>query len=230
MPKFCPECGKPISEKVKFCPECGSNIDSYKSNSEKRFTPAIIDNPPDDIKYKDGFTRISGIANNVKNMHSTSGSVHTDYQGRTYGSINTSHWTDFRVNNRACWCDGTPSINNGDRVTVAGEGEGELRVWVWYNKTTNLIHTLDLTKYKIGNFLLVFIGALGPLFVILAFIMSALNKGYQYAFKDILQNIPGYIFLLIMVAVWCWFWWGWLNRNCCNTMRACEKLNEIIRE
>jgi uncharacterized membrane protein YvbJ len=28
MPKFCPNCGESISDKVKFCPECGVVIDS----------------------------------------------------------------------------------------------------------------------------------------------------------------------------------------------------------
>lgn len=29
MPKFCPECGENISDKIKFCPSCGANINSY---------------------------------------------------------------------------------------------------------------------------------------------------------------------------------------------------------
>src|SRR5208337_4944295 len=33
MPKFCPNCGIEISDKVKFCPECGTDIGSFNLKS-----------------------------------------------------------------------------------------------------------------------------------------------------------------------------------------------------
>ena len=55
MPKFCPNCGESISDKVKFCPECGVVIDSLiQKNGQSQ---VIEDNTPktepDDKKIKD---------------------------------------------------------------------------------------------------------------------------------------------------------------------------------
>lgn len=40
MPKFCPECGKRISDELNYCPECGIHIDSIvKRDREDKKTP-----------------------------------------------------------------------------------------------------------------------------------------------------------------------------------------------
>jgi hypothetical protein len=47
MSKFCPNCGKEISDKVKFCPECGSNFDSF---SVKKDEKSIVEESKQEIK------------------------------------------------------------------------------------------------------------------------------------------------------------------------------------
>ena len=50
MPKFCPNCGSEISDKVKFCPECGSDFDSF---SVKKDEKPIVEETKKDIKIED---------------------------------------------------------------------------------------------------------------------------------------------------------------------------------
>ena len=38
MPKFCPNCGIEISDKVKFCPKCGADIDSFSVKKNEKLT------------------------------------------------------------------------------------------------------------------------------------------------------------------------------------------------
>lgn len=89
--------------------------------------------------------KISGVINTSRILSSTSGSVNTshDYDGRATveGSVRTRHWTTFRVNDTPCRYNGTPSLKDGDRVTVVGKGEGEINVWILYNETTKLRYT-----------------------------------------------------------------------------------------
>jgi len=39
MPKFCPNCGREISDKVKFCTECGVEIESFSIKKDSPFLP-----------------------------------------------------------------------------------------------------------------------------------------------------------------------------------------------
>jgi len=46
MPKFCPNCGEEISDKVKFCSSCGADIDSFSvKKSEKSIEKSIVEEP-----------------------------------------------------------------------------------------------------------------------------------------------------------------------------------------
>jgi len=36
MPKFCPNCGEEISDKVKFCPKCGADINSFSVKKDEK--------------------------------------------------------------------------------------------------------------------------------------------------------------------------------------------------
>jgi archaeal flagellin FlaB len=47
MPKFCPNCGEEISEKVKFCPKCGVDIDSFSVKKEEK---SNVEEPKKEIK------------------------------------------------------------------------------------------------------------------------------------------------------------------------------------
>jgi hypothetical protein len=50
MPKFCPNCGSEISEKVNFCPECGSDIETF---SVKKSDKPIVEETKKEIKIED---------------------------------------------------------------------------------------------------------------------------------------------------------------------------------
>jgi len=50
MTKFCPNCGKEISDKVKFCPDCGSNFDSFSIEKNEK---SIVVESKKDIKIED---------------------------------------------------------------------------------------------------------------------------------------------------------------------------------
>lgn len=73
MPKFCPNCGEEISEKVKFCPKCGADIDSF---SVKKDEKSIVEEPKQEIKIEDAQkieeTKIEnkklGTTYNIKNL------------------------------------------------------------------------------------------------------------------------------------------------------------------
>jgi len=55
MPKFCPNCGEEISDKVKFCPKCGADIDSFSVKKDEKST---IEETKKAIKIED--TKIEG--------------------------------------------------------------------------------------------------------------------------------------------------------------------------
>jgi len=46
MPKFCPNCGKEITDKVKFCPECGADVGSFLKRPDGN---TRIDNPGPEV-------------------------------------------------------------------------------------------------------------------------------------------------------------------------------------
>jgi len=50
MPKFCPNCGNEISDKVKFCQSCGADIDTY---SVKKNEKSIVEETEKDVKIED---------------------------------------------------------------------------------------------------------------------------------------------------------------------------------
>jgi len=50
MPKFCPNCGDEISDKVKFCQSCGADIDSF---SVKKIEKSIVEETKKDDKIED---------------------------------------------------------------------------------------------------------------------------------------------------------------------------------
>jgi len=73
MPKFCPNCGEEISDKVKFCPKCGSDIDSF---SVKKDEKSIVEETKQEIKIE-GTQKIEetkienkkiGTTYNIKNL------------------------------------------------------------------------------------------------------------------------------------------------------------------
>jgi hypothetical protein len=82
------------------------------------------------------FERLSGKVSNLKNICRPSGSV---FQGDV--SVGKQQWMTFHVNDYPCRYLGTPDISDGDRVTVVGDGMGELDVIALRNDTTGLTYT-----------------------------------------------------------------------------------------
>jgi hypothetical protein len=73
MPKFCPNCGEEISDKVKFCPKCGADIDSFSVKKDERST---VEESKKDIKIEgaqkiedsDTENKKTGTTYNIKNL------------------------------------------------------------------------------------------------------------------------------------------------------------------
>jgi hypothetical protein len=109
--------------------------------------------------------KISGVIDFTTNMSSTTGQINTDINtGHVYGSIQTGHWINFRVNNRPCKWEGVININNGDQVTVVGKKKAELEVLVLANETTNITYTqndksglLKLYRIYLGTMAVIFL-------------------------------------------------------------------------
>lgn len=161
MPKYCPECGKPLLGKAKFCSNCGADLESlFKTNLEKSQpnyyknelekttdTPNMDFSTIQNKKLPWGLKKVEGNVSNLSKYHSTSGSVRTNsFNGLVSGYVRTNHWTTFRVNNCPCWWPGTLDISEGDIVSIAGEGSGEILVWALHNQTTNLVYWPRLSK------------------------------------------------------------------------------------
>ena len=148
-------------------------------------------------------TKLSGIINNINRTSSTHGSVSTQNNGNVSGSIQTTHTTSFRVDNRPCSWQGTLNISNGDSVTVMGEGSGELNVYVLYNRTTNLIYWTNdpgasaVYIYAIIGVFLLFgcISALSfqlPSFSGIMLLISLFFFGYAWHLNEIRKKIERY--------------------------------------
>lgn len=54
MPKFCPNCGMEISERVKFCPSCGADINSF--NVITPASPNVVKSATNVQKVDSNFT------------------------------------------------------------------------------------------------------------------------------------------------------------------------------
>jgi hypothetical protein len=159
MPKFCPNCGKDITDKVKFCPECGVDINSYSLSTEPVNIPVQSnlesgDRSPREVQ---GGKKMIGVVSNVNVFSSVHGSITTNYNsGGPSGHISTNIVTTFRVNNYPCRWDGSLNISEGDLVTVAGVGSGELTVYALHNKSTSIIYSTrgPETWRQVGAFLM----------------------------------------------------------------------------
>ena len=73
MPKFCPECGENISDKIKFCPSCGANINSYIAtidDNKNKQTPLVntVENFPSDSSVE---SIVSNRENEIRNKNTT---------------------------------------------------------------------------------------------------------------------------------------------------------------
>jgi zinc-ribbon domain len=68
MPKFCPNCGERILDKVKFCPECGVDIDSFIKKSDE---PSISEEKAKEIQ--NGKVKIENTKNKELPLENNTG-------------------------------------------------------------------------------------------------------------------------------------------------------------
>jgi hypothetical protein len=200
MPKFCPECGKPITENVKFCPECGLNISSFNLISGEKITPEISRlKPAENIQISSGdLVKISGIVNNINKTSTISGFVTTEFDGFVHGRVDTTHKISFRINNIQCWYNKQPfNINNGDYVTALGRQSGELHILALNNRTTNMVYW-----EKAPNDLLIYAGA-GIALIFLALVAFPITFSRDFGIINLSGKILSLIFALIScLGVW----------------------------
>jgi hypothetical protein len=83
-------------------------------------------------------------------------------------SLGPQEWTSFCIGDRACRYPGSPDLSNGDRVTVVGDGTGELDVLVLQNETTGSLYSRHegeghLLPLVIGGCILIGVGV--PVFL-----------------------------------------------------------------
>ncbi len=81
------------------------------------------------------FTLLSGEVSQLNQLSSTTGSIN-----KGSGTIRTAHHLTFRLGNKPVRYSGTPSINDGDIVTVMGEDKGEFEAYVLRNESTGIIY------------------------------------------------------------------------------------------
>ncbi|HEX3001369.1 MAG TPA: hypothetical protein VHN82_03210 [Methanoregula sp.] len=152
-----------------------------------------------------GFERLSGKISDLKSIDRTSGSV---FRGDL--SFGNQQWMTFHVNDRPCRYQGTPDISNGDRVTVVGDGTGELDIIALRNDTTGLLYTTCedealLVLVVTGGCVLM--GLSIPL--ILGFMMGS------FRWTGIFYSLPWLLF------------WTWIAWHCYLPL---QKRNRAIRQ
>lgn len=83
------------------------------------------------------YSTLTGEVSHLSKTSTTSGSTN-----RHGGSVNTTHTLSFRVNGKPVIYTGTPSIDNGDEVTVVGDAKGgEFKALAVRNETTNVLYS-----------------------------------------------------------------------------------------
>ena len=157
MTRTCPTCGHENTDSMKFCSACGYNLTLFYENTGSRFAPAA--NSPAQGGSSGGNLfggrKISGIASHVNTLSSVQGSI-SSYSGQTSGYISTGYVTRFRINNSPCIWEGSLNISDGDQVTAAGTGSGELVVYAIDNMSTGMRYTTPgpSTWRQVGLFIM----------------------------------------------------------------------------
>ena len=164
--------------------------------------------PKNSLININGFTKISGVITNINVMSSVNGSITTRYEGYVNGSIDTTHRISFRVNNTPCWYDRQPlNINEGDFVTVVGEGSGELHVYALNNRTTNVIY------WEYGPHIAkVYIFTITGVFFLWMFISAVASSMNQYMMEP-LYWVGALVFLILPLSCFGVAWYFMMGRK-----------------
>jgi hypothetical protein len=135
--------------------------------------------------------KLSGVVSSYQTISSTSGQIKNGQ-----GSIQTTHKTHFRVDNRPCVYLQLLNLNNGDNVTVVGEGAGEITVLALRNDTTHMTYSVSATHWWIGLGVCALLALCGLTFLPSGLIMTLLFGAIAYYCYTQVEKIKGAIQML----------------------------------
>jgi len=142
--------------------------------------------------FNDKHYVLSGVVSNLRYYNHTSGSIDTDdFTGRVHGSVNTTHWITFRVNNRTVMCKYLPEIGNGDIVTVLAHSEPtQFVVEGLRNDTTGVWYSCPISSKNSAY-------KLGIKFILIGIVFSLIGLTLGFLFAVILCVIPSLLIILL---------------------------------